>query len=291
MALRDHIKEVSMPVGAGRLWQVPSLNNLELFRARSINYTYARHMHETFCIGVIEAGVAGNSYKGAIHLAPPGSIVFLNPGDVHTGFSASRVPLSYRMLYVHPDSMNRLVSDVTAKRGLHFSEPVIHNSPLARQLRDFHSTTELVEITLEVEVLFEETILAIISAHGNVHTPSQKRAKEHRAINQIKMYLQENYSENITLEQLATLSDLNRSYLIRVFRDEVGLPPYAYLTQVRVERAKRLLIEGHPLSQVAVAVGFADQSHLTRFFKRIVGVTPGRYSESQHHSRHAKSIR
>lgn len=279
-----------MPAGTGRIWHVPGLDSLELFRAQLINYTYARHMHEAFSIGVIEAGVGGTFYKGAIHLSPPGSIVLMNPGDVHTGFSASPVPLSYRMLYVDSDLMYRLGSDVAAKGTLHFTEPVIHNSPLARHIRHFHSITELSEITLELEVLFEEAILAIISAHGNVYTPNHKSGKEHRAIKQIKIYLQENYSQNITLQQLATLSDLNRSYLIRVFRDEVGLPPYAYLTQIRVERAKRLLVEGQPLTQVALAVGFADQSHLTRFFKRIVGVTPGRYAESQHHSRHSRTI-
>jgi AraC-like DNA-binding protein len=291
MALRDHIKEVSMPVGSSRLWQVPSLNNLELFRARSINYTYARHMHEAFSIGIVETGVGGTFYKGAIHLPQPGNLILMNPGDVHTGFSASSIPLSYRMLYVDPQLMQRLVSDVAAKGTVHFKQLVVRNSPVAGLIRKFHSSTELSEITLELEVLLQDALSAIITAHGNLLTPNQRRGNEHRAIRQIKMYIEENYSQNITLEQLAILSDLNRSYLVRVFRDEVGLPPYVYLTQVRVERAKRLLIEGHPLSQVAVAVGFADQSHLTRFFKRIVGVTPGRYAKSQHHSRHAKSIR
>ena len=274
-----------MPVGSGRIWHVPCLDNLELFRAKSIGYTYARHMHEAYAIGVIEAGVGGNFYKGAVHLAPPGSVVLLNPGDVHTGFSAGSVPLSYRMLYVGPDSMRRMVADVAAKGALRFTEPVIHDSPLARRIRDFHLTTETSEMTLELEVLFAETVSAIISAYGNIYTPDGRGGAEHRAVRQIKTYLRENYFQNITLEQLATLTGLNRSYLTRVFRDEVGLPPYAYLTQVRVEKAKLLLVEGQPLSEVALAVGFADQSHLTRFFKRIVGVTPGRYAESQYHSR------
>jgi AraC-like DNA-binding protein len=242
-------------------------------------------MHEAFSIGVIEAGVGGNFYKGALHLAPAGSIVLLNPGDVHTGFSAGSVPLSYRMLHVDPELMRRLVSDVAAKGSPHFTEPVIHNTSLARRLHGFHSLTEQSEITLELEVLFAEAASAIIAAYGNISTPGGKSGKEHRAVSQIKTYLQENYFQNVTLGQLATLTGLNRSYLIRVFRDEVGMPPYAYLTQVRVEKAKRLLAEGQPSSQVALAVGFADQSHLTRFFKRIVGVTPGRYAGSQHHSR------
>lgn len=279
-----------MPAGTGRIWHVPALDNLELFRAKSISYAYARHMHEAFSIGVIEAGVGGTFYKGAIHLAPPGSLVLVNPGEVHTGFSASRTPLSYRMLRADPGLMQRLVSDAGAKGALHFTQPIIHNSPLAWQIRDFHSITELSETTLELEVRLTEAISAIISAYGNVDTPTGKTGKEHRAIRQIKTYLRENYFQNVTLEQLATLTELNRSYLIRVFRDEVGLPPYAYLTQVRVENAKLLLIEGQPLSQVALAVGFADQSHLSRFFKRIVGVTPGRFAESQYHSRHSTAI-
>jgi len=94
-----------------------------------------------FSIGVIDAGVGGTFYKGVIHLSPPGSIVLLNPGDVHTGFSAGRVPLSYRMLYVGSDLMHRLVSDVGAKGVVHFTEPVIQNSPLASQIRRFHLMT------------------------------------------------------------------------------------------------------------------------------------------------------
>ncbi|MEW6734220.1 MAG: helix-turn-helix domain-containing protein, partial [Acidobacteriota bacterium] len=82
---------------------------------------------------------------------------------------------------------------------------------------------------------------------------------------------------------------LNCCYLIRAFRNEVGIPPYVYLTQVRIEKAKKLLAKGAPIAEVAVAVGFADQSHLNRFFKRIIGITPGRYAQCQYRSRQFKS--
>ena len=73
------------------------------------------------------------------------------------------------------------------------------------------------------------------------------------------------------------ITNLNRSYLIRVFRNAVGMPPYTYLNQIRVEKAKRLLRRGMSIADAAFAVGMSDQSHLTRHFKKIVGVTPGRY--------------
>ena len=73
------------------------------------------------------------------------------------------------------------------------------------------------------------------------------------------------------------ITNLNRSYLIRVFRNAVGMPPYTYLNQIRVEKAKRLLRQGMSIADAAITVGMSDQSHLTRHFKKIVGITPGRY--------------
>ena len=73
------------------------------------------------------------------------------------------------------------------------------------------------------------------------------------------------------------IANLNPFYLLRTFRDRVGMPPYEYLTQVRVARAKRLLSQGYAIAQVTQQTGFVDRSHLTRQFKRFVGVTPGKY--------------
>ena len=101
--------------------------------------------------------------------------------------------------------------------------------------------------------------------------------KEQRTVSLIKEYLHDNFNSNISLGQLVELTNLNRSYLIRVFCKAVGMPPYTYLNQIRVEKAKQLLALGNSVADVAIAVGMSDQSHLTRHFKRIVGTTPGRY--------------
>jgi AraC-like DNA-binding protein len=74
---------------------------------------------------------------------------------------------------------------------------------------------------------------------------------------------------------------LNGPYLIRTFRKAVGVPPHSYLIHKRVERAKQLLRSGEPVAQVALMVGFSDQSHLNMHFKRLLNVTPGRYARSQ----------
>jgi transcriptional regulator GlxA family with amidase domain len=85
----------------------------------------------------------------------------------------------------------------------------------------------------------------------------------------------ERFTENISLEQLAALVNLSPYRLNRVFSQEVGVPPHAFLNQVRVWRAKAQLAKGMAIAQVAVETGFYDQAHLTRHFKRLLGYTPG----------------
>jgi AraC family transcriptional regulator len=96
-------------------------------------------------------------------------------------------------------------------------------------------------------------------------------------VNKIKEYLLAHYDENICLSRLAELVGLNQFYLVRVFRKHVGLPPYNYLTQIRMAKARNLLISGMPPAEVASAVGFCDQSHFTRFFKRATKTTPASF--------------
>jgi AraC-like DNA-binding protein len=87
------------------------------------------------------------------------------------------------------------------------------------------------------------------------------------------------FCQGISLTQLADHVSLSPYYLLRVFRAEVGMPPYTYLESVRIRHAQRLIEAGIPLAEVAVEVGFSSQSHLTRRFKQIIGVTPGQYAQ------------
>jgi AraC-like DNA-binding protein len=91
-------------------------------------------------------------------------------------------------------------------------------------------------------------------------------------------FIEAHYTDNVTLHQLSEVSGLSSFHLSRTFRDIMGVPPHLYLIQVRIERAKTLLTDGWPLAHVAAETGFTDQSHFTKRFKAVVGVTPGRYA-------------
>ena len=89
--------------------------------------------------------------------------------------------------------------------------------------------------------------------------------------------MQAYFADDLSIEKVAAAAGLSPYYFIRVFGRAAGLPPHAYLTQIRICRARAMLINGMTVAEAACAAGFVDQSHLTRHFKRLTGITPGKY--------------
>ena len=100
---------------------------------------------------------------------------------------------------------------------------------------------------------------------------------DHAVVLRIREYLRREFAGTVALEDLGHRAGMCRFALVRAFTREVGLPPHAYQTHLRVLHACELIQKGTPLSVVALKVGFSDQSHLCRHFKRILGMTPGAY--------------
>ena len=141
-----------------------------------------------------------------------------------------------------------------------------------------HRALEAQASVLERESRLLWTLSRLILRYADDHPRPHPFAKEHMGIQRVRSYLEENYAQNIALAQLTSIAGLSPFHLLRSFRDQVGLPPHAYQIQTRIIRAKQLLAMGLSCVDTAMAVGFADQSHFTKHFKRIVGVPPGQYS-------------
>lgn len=101
---------------------------------------------------------------------------------------------------------------------------------------------------------------------------------EHAAVRRARAHLLERWDQPVSLAELSAVAGLSRFELVRRFGADTGLSPHAFQTQLRVRRARRMLDEGVPPAVVAADCGFADQPHLSRAFKRLVGVSPGRYA-------------
>jgi AraC-like DNA-binding protein len=261
-------------------WRDPALNNLELLRATYITHAFAPHTHEGYAIGVIENGVEQFKYRRSVHVAPRGSVVLINPGEMHTGEAATEHGWMYRMLYPDISLLQRAASEMAGKpQGIpFFPSPVVDDPMLAAQLMQLHAALERSPSALERDSRFLWVFAQLIARHADAHASPRPIRGRQMWVQQARDYLEDHYTENVTLEQLASYVHVSPFHLLRVFRDVVGLPPHNYLTQVRVRRARQLLQASLRPAEVALAVGFTDQSHLTRHFKALVGVTPARYA-------------
>lgn len=231
-------------------------------------------------MGVVERGALGFFYRGANVVAAAGHLNLCVPGEVHTGQPAAPAGWDYRMFYLDASVLERVAHDVADRPcGLpFFSAGVIADVPLARHLRSVHLRLEQPDTArLEQETLLLGVLAHLVRRHADAPPPTLQVGREPAAVGQIKRHLEHHYAEEVSLEALSRLTHLSRYHLVRVFSRSVGLPPHAYLRQVRISRAKALLAAGCPVAEVAVATGFTDQSHLHRWFKRLWGVTPGGY--------------
>ncbi|MGF1516658.1 MAG: AraC family ligand binding domain-containing protein [Nodosilinea sp.] len=263
-----------------KFWQVPEADDLELLRATYIRHSFARHTHDTFAVGVIQQGTEVFAYRGATHGAPKGSVVLINPGEPHTGHAADASGWTYRMLYPAVSLLQRSIAETRAGAGaIYFPEPVVQDPTLRDWLLRSHQVLEHQAPRLEQDSRLLWTFAQLIARHADHRPPWRSLGHETRSIAQAREYLEAHYSENPTLEELAAIAHLSPFYFLRVFRQQVGLPPHGYLNQVRLRQAKRLLGQGGAIATVAHLTGFADQSHLTRQFKRTWGVTPGQYQQ------------
>ena len=282
MSKEPPLPGIQVPYERTKLWRITtSFGDVEMMRATFTTQVFARHMHERFAIGVIEDGALGFYYRGENVVAPAGSVNLSNPGEPHTGHAAADLGWTYRMFYIDTSLLQYAASEIAGRpRGLPYFQPgVIHDRYLADLVRHLHVTLEREDSVSRLEQ--ESRILWMLTRwilrHADDHPTPRATGQEHQSVRRAREYIEAHPGQDTSLERLAAVANLSPFHLVRVFRDQVGLPPHSYLTQVRVKRAKTLLDQGWPIAQVALEVGFADQSHLNRRFKGIVGMSPGQY--------------
>jgi AraC-like DNA-binding protein len=211
---------------------------------------------------------------------PAGTIIVINPGEIHTGEAASEQGWTYRMFYPKASLLQRIASELAGHpRDIpFFPGPVIYDHMLAQQLLKLHHTLENHQIpTLERESRLRSSLARLIVGYADAPPTAAEVKPERRYVNQVQDFIEAHYADDISLPQLAALVNLTPCYLLRLFTRTTGLPPHAYLTYVRLRHAKQLLAHGCPIAAAAYQTGFADQSHMTKRFKRAFGITPGQY--------------
>lgn len=245
---------------------------VELYRAHIVRHAFEPHTHEAFGLGAIESGVERFRYRGAEHLAPPDSLVLMNPDELHTGRAETAGGWRYRMVYVDAE----VVESLSGERGWWFGDAVGRDAPRARRAaalleRLWHADEPLAFDSL----LFD--LLAELRVHAQVPRPAP--AEGAMRFERVIDYLRANLDRRLTLDELAGVAGLSAFHFLRQFKAQHHATPQQLLMALRLFEAKCLLAAGEPAAQVAAATGLTDQAHLTRAFSRRYGVTPARYQQ------------
>ncbi|MCX5056113.1 AraC family transcriptional regulator [Streptomyces sp. NBC_00201] len=245
---------------------------VEVFHAHFTEYAYPMHVHEAWTLLIVDDGAVRYDLDRHEHGTPHDTVSLLPPHVPHNGSPATPHGFRKRVLYL--DGTH--ISDELI--GAAVDQPDLRDPVLRQRVGQLH--TALARAGDELEA---ESRLTFIGERLRDHlrpavaTPPRPDPALARRLREL---LDEHVVDGLSLEQAAGLVHAHPAHLVRAFSTAYGIAPHQYLNSRRVDRARRLLLDGRPPGEVATTTGFFDQSHLTRHFRKLVGVTPGRYAKT-----------
>lgn len=257
-------------------WHVPGFESLELLRGQRVTQEYPRHWHENLYLCATLRGTSVLYCRGASWQTRPGSLALVAPGEIHSNRKAH---CNFRCVFVEPQAL-RHATEQLIERSIHeisFRSGLIDDRLTSQTFLQAHRSLEQGDACLDQSHLAMSFLHRLAVRHAAPAIPSLRLGNESCAVRQARRFLDEHYAERVSLQQLATYARLSPYHLHRSFCRYVGMPPHQYQLELRIMKAKSFLRIGRSISETASIVGFVDQSHLTRHFKRSVGVTPGQF--------------
>jgi AraC-like DNA-binding protein len=265
-----------------RIWRAPD-EPLALLMA-GWTRSYAVEPRGEYVFGVIAAAPMRARRGRERHLVPPGQLLAFDPSAAHTGSSADGRAWFTRLIVVEVADLGVLTEDDETSglpAGLCIPHPMLDDPELTAGFARLHSSLDRPATRLERDVRLAEWLRRVVVSGGARRVPRPVRTpRDQRALRLARDYLVDRLQRNVGLDELAAAAGIGKFRLVRLFREETGLPPYAFQMAHRIRRARRLLEAGHPIASVAASTGFADQSHLHRHFQRSLGITPLAYQRS-----------
>ncbi|MFT5805996.1 MAG: AraC-like DNA-binding protein [Moritella dasanensis] len=260
---------------------VDAFNGLEIVDADYQEQTFSKHVHEGYTIGVIDKGAQRFYRSSNTHIADEDSMILVNADDVHTGESATLGGWRYRAMYPHPSHFESITHDLYDGKlhAPYFSNAVIKDPQLSEQLRLLFAQIDSHASKLLIETILYSIMMNMTLRHSSIRdTPCDLSGSKQRLL-LVKEYLDAYPQEDVSLITLATMAGLSQFHFIRQFKKQFHMAPHSYQIQVRLKKAKSLLMLGIKPVEVAVDCGFHDQSHFNRHFKRSMGTSPSKFQK------------
>ena len=261
--------------------RIPVLGGVSTLRAAYRDHAFAPHSHDWFVVGVFDSGAAHIRCEERAERASTTEVLVINPGAVHSAVAASADGWRYRAFYPSMELIDAILAERSRQGPRFFDRHVVTDVALAERMR--HAITALDEH--EPAMALEETIIQLVndlwSFASKRRRDVERLPRATSGLDRARDFIEANACRHVSLSEAASLAGLGRYHFIRAFARRYAMTPYAYYMTRRVHEARLRLERGMPPALAAQACGFADQAHLTRQFKRVMGVTPGQYRPEQ----------
>ena len=267
-----------------RYWRADGMP-VEAMHAHFTAHVYHRHSHESYSFGVTEAGAQAFTCRHGRHVSGTGMVMTFNPDDPHDGHAASGGGFTYRMVHIWPEFFAGLIGR-SAPLPL-FRSPVLDDPATARSLRRLHIALTRPDPTYTELERYERLAATarLLVRHAAIQPAepagSCADSDPHIAA-RIRDLIHDSRAADLAADDLAEAAGCSRYAAYRAFSQAYGLAPSEYQRQLRVRAARGLLSRGVLPAAAAAEAGFADQAHLTRWFRRYYGITPGAYRGAVH---------
>ncbi|MEH6368023.1 MAG: AraC family transcriptional regulator, partial [Pseudomonas marincola] len=253
---------------------------IETIRAHFEGHAYDPHWHDSYLVGFTEQGVQRFHCGRQRYDSVPGKVILLEPGEIHDGEAPTPDGFTYSMLYLDPQWLERelraLFDDAPQDCVPSMSMTVGPSPELIFAIASTFQTLHQQELRI-VRQTATDYLLTQLSSQMQWRQRRQADPRIPLVAQRARDYLHAHLEQDVSLDELAAVAGVDRFRLTRAFKAAFGLAPHAYLVQLRLAQARRRLAAGETPAQVAVTLGFSDQSHLGRWFRRAYGLTPAGY--------------
>lgn len=250
------------------------LPGVELVSVEYRERAFPEHSHAEWVVGAVMTGSEALVVGGSTHDVRAGQVLRLHPDQPHANRTIDGETLRYRVAYIPDHLIAPFVADGGTVRR--FAAPVLIDPRSHAAVAGAHAILSRDDSgRLEQESALAGLCL-VMFADSYRRTPGEEPVSS-AAVATARAYIDSHFADGFGLATLAAAAGISVFHLARSFRTAVGITPLAYRNQRRIVEARRLLLAGQPIAAVALDVGYADQSHLTRHFQRIVGISPARY--------------
>ncbi|MCF7540352.1 AraC family transcriptional regulator [Pseudomonas petrae] len=257
-----------------------AVSGIETVRAHFEGHAYDPHWHDSYLVGITEQGLQQFNCRRQQHNSTPGKVFLLEPGDIHDGTAPEADGFTYRTLYLDPRWLDRELraqfEEAPDNAQLSFAATLAEDPRLAIATASAFEAMHHDELRIVRQTALDH-LLANLTSHLRWRTLISPDPRLPLVAQRARDYLHSHLHQDIGLDDLAQVTGVDRFRLSRAFKAAFGLAPHAYLIQLRLTRARHLLARGEAPVSVAAALGFADQSHLGRWFQRAYRMAPADY--------------